>query len=207
MCVIRLKRSRRLRRWKGLDEPTDQLTHGGRRRGHEVEHGCHLTTPLRRRQIFQLRTAGDPGKQTGKRASNGALLEPADPGLVRNPSPVRVPKAGGGLLKLDALGFNVIRLAQQVSHREAEIECGIAPVGYLVIEKDESSIMYQDVLRAEVTMDKANRVGSSSLDNSPDEGPCADDLVGCIRVVGLDSQRFEIRRVLEDGLKLGPPAE
>ena len=84
------------------------------------------------------------------------------------------------------MGGQVVRLAEQVGHAEAEVESGIAEVDHLVVEQDQPAVVDQHVLGAEVAMDDRVLARIGVVDQGGVKGGRLRNLAGGVPVIGLD---------------------
>src|SRR4051794_10746356 len=94
----------------------------------------------------------------------------------------------------------VMRLAQQVRHREADIEGWIAVVNHLVVEQDELVVVNEDVLRTVIAMHERDTPLTRLIDEPSHKLGRLGYLLRRKQVVRLQSQRFKEARVAERGI-------
>src|SRR4051794_18087332 len=87
--------------------------------------------------------------------------------------------------------------AQEVRQSEADIERGIAPVNDFVIEQNQSSVPDENVLGTVVAVHQRKAAATCVGDELIDERARGGDLIGGIRVIGLDAERLEEPAVVE----------
>jgi hypothetical protein len=90
-----------------------------------------------------------------------------------------------------------MRLAEQVSHREPDVEGRVPEMCDFVIEQHESVGMDQYVLRTEVSMNQAVAVRPRLINHLREKSLRRRHLLRGVKVVGLDAQRLEICAVVE----------
>jgi len=106
----------------------------------------------------------------------------------------------------------MVRFAQEVGEREAEIEGRVAEVDDFVIEQDEALAMDKDVLGAVIAMYKGEAGSKRVLDEHVQEMGSFGDLLDGVPIIGFYAQGDEERVVVEDGcdlfaLEVGVPVD
>ncbi|CAA9363509.1 MAG: hypothetical protein AVDCRST_MAG93-7798 [uncultured Chloroflexia bacterium] len=93
----------------------------------------------------------------------------------------------GSCGECSTLRFKVMRLAEQMREREAEVEGRIAPVDDLMVEQHQAILIHQDILGAVITMDEGQLRCQRPIDQLLDERCGFWHLGGGVAIVGLDA--------------------
>src|SRR5439155_10854750 len=83
-----------------------------------------------------------------------------------------------------ALREQVVRLAQEVRERKADVEGRVSPMKHLVIEQHETVWTYQNVLRAVITVDQRDTCGGGLGDQAGKKIRCRRMTRGGVAIVG-----------------------
>ena len=153
------------RQTRGSDRARRRRRSHQRRRRHRPDDGARRPTGIRasiarRRDPTGTRAMRTAGNARAEQAAEGVPHASPAPRMLpqrarkRRPLHVRGTSArtGSPPPRSDSVRRQVMRLAQQMRQREAEVERGVAEVDHLVVEQHQPAVVDEDVLRAVVAV-------------------------------------------------------
>lgn len=165
---------------------------------HQSDGNLPLLGTLSVGEVIDGRTPRGAGEQAGEGVVGGPRLV----GAFREATPrgelVVLPKQGNSTRESLTARRIVMGLAQEMGHRKADVEHGVAPMNDLVVDEDQAIPMNEDVLGAVVAVHQSETAPASLLDQRPQEGSRGGDFAGGEGVERFEAQLLEELNVGKD---------